>query len=100
MDHMQIANTIRTQLGANKFTAMTGAKNMVATGNGLQFQVPGGMGRKAFTTLIELSGHDLYNVSIWKGSVLNMKKVEEKTGVSAENLRSVFEQMTGLRTSL
>ncbi len=35
-----IAKTILEQLGGGRFMAMTGAKNMVAIENGLQFDLP------------------------------------------------------------
>ena len=34
-----IAQTILTQLGGNRFLAMTGAKDLVNTGKGLQFAI-------------------------------------------------------------
>lgn len=53
-----IAQTILTQLGGNRFLAMTGAKQLVDLGNGLQFAIGRGAKNKANNT--EQTGFDTH----------------------------------------
>lgn len=96
----QIANVILQQLGGQRFCTMTGAKDMLATGDGLQFKV----GRNAMNVtavVVTLDVSDLYTVQCYTGRGLSMKPAGEPvTMVDAASLRGVFESSTGLRTSL
>lgn len=106
---LAVANTIRTQLGANRFEAMTGAKNWVGDKNSVQFDI-GRNGSKANKVKVELDGNDEYKVSFFKystpgftksgelkGGLSTLKVIE---GVQVSNLREVFTAFTGLKTSL
>lgn len=96
---MSIAQNILQQLGGNRLRVMTGAKNFVDLGNGLQFDVPCA-GSKANKVKIVLNGHDLYDVSFYKIRGLNVKVVEELSNVYAEDLVERFEEATGLAAHL
>lgn len=96
---MSIANVILQQLGGNKLCAMTGAKNFVDLGNGLQFDVPA-RGAKANKVKVVLNSFDLYDVVFYKIRGLNVKVVEELSNVYAEDLVERFEEATGLAAHL
>lgn len=96
---MTIAQTIREQLGGNKFIAMTGARDFINHGNGLSFRLPKAANK---ITHIRISlVNDLYDVDF-----LSIRGVQEpKTlymvlGISVENLQANITLYTGLHTSL
>lgn len=98
---MQVAETILQQLGGNRFIAMTGARNFVGRPASLTFALPGRMTTNgANRVVVELTSDDLYTVEFLRVRGLNLSTVGEVSGVYAESLRAVFEQETGLRTSL
>lgn len=93
---MNTAQNILEQLGGNRFLAMTGAKNLVNTGVGLQFDAGG---KKL---VITLDADDTYTVQAGK---LNRKTFEfvyshNLSDVYADELRATFTKITGLDTSL
>lgn len=97
--NMEIATIIRKQLGGNKFSAMTGAKNFIAICNGLQFRIPY---PKINLIEIKLNNKDLYDITFMKcifskGKITSTHTVE---GIYHDKLCTVFEEHTGLRTSL
>jgi hypothetical protein len=69
----QVANTILQQLGASRFLAMTGARNLVAGEDTLQFDLP-------------------------RNSMAPTQPA--MNGVYAEDLASTFSRVTGLDVSL
>ena len=93
---MTTAQIILSQLGGNKFLAMTGAKNLVDIGNGLQFKI----GRTHH--VVKLTADDLYD---YEGFKINAKTFETSRtfmlpGVQAEDLRREVSAATGLALSL
>lgn len=96
---MNTAQTIINQLGGNRFLAMTGAKHLVNTGNGLRFKLPRGARDGVNCAAVTLNG-DLYDVQYLKVRGLDCKTVSESTGVYADGLAADFTQSTGLSTSL
>lgn len=97
---MSKAQTILQQLGGNRFIAMTGAKSLVDTGNGLQMKLPRGASRGINCVVVTLNGSDLYDVQYLKVRGLNCTQVAQSNDVYAESLRMDFEASTGLYTSL
>lgn len=97
-EHMQVAQTILEQLGGNRFKVMTGAHSFCAeTDNSLIFKLP--KRGCTFGVKIRLTPEDTYEVSFI--TVRNGKvKSEVVDGVYCDMLREVFENHTGLRTSL
>lgn len=97
-----IAKTILAQLGGNHFLAMTGARNLVALHNGLQFDLPPGAINKARKVQIVLSPSDTYTVAFykWNARKLSLKLIDTVNAVYADNLTTVFTGRTGLDTHL
>ncbi len=60
-----IAQTILAQLGGNRFVVMTGAKQLVDTGNGLQFSIGRGATNKANKVRVTLDTTDTYVVEFF-----------------------------------
>jgi hypothetical protein len=99
----EVAKTILTQLGANRFAAMTGAKNFVGSADGLSFSLPGGGGfcRDGINVVrIVLTAADLYDVEFVRRRGSKATTVKKVDGIYFDQLRPTFEQATGLRTSL
>jgi hypothetical protein len=95
-----IANIIYNQLGANRFAMMTGAKNFVAGDDFLMFSI--GKNQSVYNKVrITLTPDDLYDVEFFKmnrlGDIAKQKKYE---GMYAEQLPTLFTDVTGLYTSL
>jgi hypothetical protein len=96
---MSIASTILSQLGGNRFVAMTGAKNLVDNGNGLGFAI-GRNSSRANLVRVTLAADDTYTVEFYRFAKLEGVKLATTAGVYCDALRSVFEGYTGLATSL
>lgn len=96
-----IAQTILSQLGGNRFCAMTGAKNLLNGGDYLQFDVPGARQRGNKCRIV-LTADDLYNMEFYKFSARTLEcvKVHEQTGIYADQLQRAFTAATGLYTKL
>ena len=98
---MQIAQTILAQLGGNRFIAMTGAKNLVDIGNGLQFKLPANFAKSGINLVsVKLEPSDTYTVDFFKFRGLNLTPIESASHVFADELRGLFTATTGLDTSL
>lgn len=102
---MQIAQTILNQLGGSRFIAMTGAKNLLAIKDGLQFHLPARLAKDGINCVrILLEPTDTYKVEF--GRIANVQRVptyKVKTTtemVYADKLAATFSQATGLATSL
>jgi len=96
-----IAETILSQLGGNKFIAMTGAKDFVAGAEYLRFKLPrvyNGISHVCITLEID----DTYRVDFtkWHARRLEHTCVANSVGVYADQLRAVFTNQTGLETQL
>lgn len=95
-----IGRTILSQLGGTQRLAMmTGAKDFLLLGNGVQF----GIGKNksgANKVRITLTPQDEYDVELWKMQGLDMWKVKLVPGVQAGNLKETIENLTGLYLSL
>jgi len=94
---MNTAQTILSQLGGNKFIAMTGAV-CFSDGNTLITKFKGS--KVANIMYVTLNEFDTYDVKIGKFRGTELKIVKEVSGAYCDMLRFIFEQTTGLRTSL
>ena len=99
-EKLQIAKTILSQLGGNRFVAMTGAKSFGYDSKGsvvsLQFRI-GRNAKQVNTVRINyIRGKDLYEMNFYKGTKL-LKKV---SNVYADQLKKIFTKHTGMYTSL
>lgn len=94
-----IAQTILQQLGGNRFITMTGAKSFVNGHSYLQFRIPRNAS-KGNVVVIALNKNDLYDVSFKRIRNYQVETMLERNDVSVEQLREMFENVTGLKTSL
>ena len=100
---MQIAQTILSQLGGNKFKVMTGAKDFfsINEGSGLQFKLPSNFAKnKANTVRIVLNGNDLYDVEFGTVRGMSYKVKSTHDDVCGDMLVELFESETGMYTTL
>lgn len=110
-DDMHIARTILSQLGGNRFIAMTGVKTIINEHNGLMCIFSSKNTKDRGTHFkITLNGNDLYDLEYYK---IVMKKdkdisywiptleiIKESKNIDVNNLRETFTSMTGLYTHL
>ncbi|MES0340754.1 MAG: hypothetical protein ABUK08_00405 [Candidatus Humimicrobiaceae bacterium] len=97
---MQVAKTILSQMGGNRFIAMTGSKNFAGDDNSLKFNFP--KIRKANTCRITLNSLDLYDVEFFKYNrkTFDCPSVDLTENVYHDKLQEIFTGYTGLYTSL
>jgi len=96
----QTAETILRQIGGRQFMAMTGARNMAFDHDGsLSFRFPG-HGTGPNYCKITLNGLDLYDMTFARIRGGHVKDVDQHGGLYFDQIRGVFERVTGLRTSL
>jgi hypothetical protein len=96
---MQTATTILNQLGGNKFIVMTGSKNFINLGNGLQMKLTRNKANAQYLS-IELNSMDLYDLKFYSVSGIQLKMKNEINGVYCDQLKSIFTDVTGLYVSL
>lgn len=99
----EIAKEILSQLGANKFLVMTGAKNLCSLNEqlgGLSFRLPKFSGVKINYVKIVLNASDLYDIEF--GRVFGMKYTVISThkDIYCDQLQELFTKETGLNTHL
>jgi hypothetical protein len=94
------ARTILNQLGANKFSAMTGAKNFTHGDFALGFEFPGC--RKANRCRITLRADDRYRIEFFKYNARTFECaiVANLENIYAEDLATAFGRETGLAVRL
>ena len=110
---MQFAKDILNQLGGNQFLAMTGTKNIVADSKERSvFMTLTRNNSKANRLKITVDAMDTYTVEFikFRDSRINMKTgelvpmkwnvVKSFTGIYYDQLRGLFERVTGSNTSL
>ena len=97
---MKAAETILKQMGGiGRIRAMTGAKQFLALAGqyvGVQFKFPNRLRSRGNYVRITLNVGDTYDMRFQNGA----KVVAEFKGVYADQLKSLFEEQTGLRLSL
>lgn len=97
---LTVANTILQQLGGNRFLAMTGAKNLLGSENGLSMKV-GSNDRKVTHVRVNLTPADTYRVEFMNiRGVQPWKTLHVAEDVYAEDLQRIFTEYTGLDTRL
>jgi hypothetical protein len=94
----ETAKTILQQLGGKQFIIMTGAKLLTAIEQGIAFRIPLSKGINSIK--IELNPLDLYNVSFGKIQKNEYKEVKAIKDIYCDQLQDLFEETTGLFTSL
>lgn len=109
---LTIAETILAQLGGNRFIAMTGSKNFVSDGNSLRMRLARNKSKANFLTIILDQATDTYAMRFFyfRSGYLSMKtgrfvpdtekEIAVYTDVYASDMCRIFEDVTGLATSL
>jgi hypothetical protein len=95
----ECAETILSQLGGNRFIAMTGAKHLSSTPNSLNMALPQNPGRIQWVRII-LDENDTYIVEFIRMVKRVPTTVTRVTDVYVDNLQEVFTRNTGFYTSL
>ena len=95
----KIAETILQQLWGKKFIAMTGAKNLSAWSDKLQFSIP--VSNNINSVVIQYNEQkDDYLMEFYNIRWGNFKEISSFNGLYFDNLIDVFEKETGLFCSL
>lgn len=100
---MTVAQTILEQLGGRQFVMMTGARNLLAAPNYLQFKLPGSGGfckQGINRVVVMLQPSDTYTVEFYRDRGGKTKMVAQYHDVYVENLREIFREATGLETRM
>jgi hypothetical protein len=96
-----IAQTILEQLGGNKFTAMTGARNLADLGDGLSFQLNSRMTKNSCNAVkITLTPTDTYQIKFLRIGHLQLKTIKVLDNIYCDQLQDIFTSETGLDTHL
>ncbi len=96
-NEIQIAKEILSQLGGNKFIAMTGSKNFAAIENGLTMKLAKNHSGGNYLR-IKLDAMDTYTMEFIKVVKSSLNVVKEYEGVYCDMLATIFEKETGLYT--
>jgi hypothetical protein len=97
----QVAAAIFDQLGARKFLVMTGARDLVATAQGLQFKLPANLAKGGVNMIrVELNALDTYDVIAGRWARLEFKEKAREDMIYGEDLQCAFTRLTGLDTHL
>ena len=93
------AKTILQQLGANRFIAMTGAKNFAFDSKYMSFKI--GRNSKGINHVrIAHNAKDLYDMEFGFNSVKGYKVKKKVKDVYADMLGQIFKKHTGMNVSL
>lgn len=97
----QVAEAILDQLGARRFLAMTGARDLVATAKGLQFKLPARFAKDGVNMIrVELEDSDTYAVIAGRFARLEFKEKGREELIYCDQLQAAFTRLTGLDTHL
>ena len=97
---MTVAKTILSQLGGNRFAAMTGAKNFGATEDSLSMRIGRNKTNNNYLK-ITLNAMDTYDMRFCQVTrKFEEKSVKEFHGVFNDMLVDIFEAHTGMYCSL
>lgn len=97
INKMEVAKTILSQLGGNKFAMMTGSKNFIAGKDSLSMKLTRNIsgGNYLRITLTPLDVYKMEFISL-RGAKMTTKK--EFENVYCDQLQSIFTKATGLYT--
>lgn len=97
----QVAAAIFDQLGARKFLVMTGARDLVATAQSLQFKLPANFAKDGVNMIrVELSALDTYDVIAGRWARFDFKEKARESLIYGEDLQRAFTRLTGLDTRI
>lgn len=100
MSKFETSEMIRNALGGAKFEVMTGACEFVTRGFDLQFKLPRLTKNKINTVKVEQQDDGTFTVCFYYIKGFKFKKIDEVKGVVLNDLVQVFEDKTGLDTTL
>lgn len=98
-DLPDVQRTMLDQLGGPGMLLMTGARDLVfsVSGRSLRFKLPASMTRHRGNYFeIVLQGNDLYRIEYGIVTLRKHKVIAVNANVGAEELRPIFEAITGL----
>jgi hypothetical protein len=98
MDATPIALEIYAQLGGRRFSAMIGAKQIALAERKVTVKFPRANGVNRLE--VELDSYDTYTVKFQYEHGVKLATKSEFAQVYSEDLRDLFENVTGLYTSL
>lgn len=97
----KVAEAILDQAGARRFLMMTGARDLVATSQGLQFKLPANFAKSGVNMIrIELNALDTYDVIAGRWARLDFQEKARESMIYGEDLQSAFSRLTGLDTHI
>ena len=99
MSNLTIAKTILSQLGGNKFIAMTGAKNLVGDTNSLSMKIGRNSSNSNYMK-ITLNSMDMYDIRFSRIVKYQEKNIKEYNNVFNDMLTDIFTSHTGMYTRL
>ena len=93
----KVAGAILDQLAARKFLILTGARDLVATAQGLQFKLPANFAQHGVNMIrVELNALDTYEVIAGRWARLEFKEKARESMIYGEDLKRAFTRLTGL----
>ncbi|WP_426103016.1 hypothetical protein [Pseudomonas sp. PSPC3-3] len=93
----KVAGAIFEQLAARKFLVITGARDLVATPQGLQFKLPANFAKDGVNMIrVELNALNTYEVIAGRWARLDFKEKARESMIYAEDLQRAFSRLTGL----
>lgn len=100
-----IANTILQQLGGHGFTIMTGSRNYINLGNGLQMSLARNKTSANRLKIILDEDKDTYTMYFYRQTLtkyadIKVKEIAKYEGVYFDMLQQIFTDVTGLYTRL
>lgn len=100
-----IANTILQQLGGHGFTVMTGSRNYINLGNGLQMSLARNKTSANRLKIILDEDTDTYTMYFYRQTLtkyadIKVKEIAKYEGVYFDMLQQIFTDVTGLYTRL
>jgi hypothetical protein len=97
---MTTAQIILSQLGGNRFVAMTGAKNLASSPDALHFKLPSNFSRAGINSVcVTLTPDDTYTIDYFKVRGATVKTIAKSIGIFSDMLQKDFTNTTGLNTS-
>jgi hypothetical protein len=98
---MNVATTILQQMGGQRLIAMTGAHSFVSDGDSLIFKVPARSTKNGISCVkVTLDPSDTYTMRFLTMKNYQVQTVAERSDVYCDQLQEVFQEETGLFTSL
>ena len=99
MSNLTVAKIILSQLGGNKFVAMTGAKNLAGDEKSLSMRIGRNSSNSNYMK-ITLNSMDMYDIKFSRIVKYQEKNIKEYNNVFNDMLTDIFTKHTGMYTRL